>query len=438
MITPEKAYVLGLLVGGGTITEDTFVIVLPFDKWGARSNVMNQLASDVLTRLRPVFKSAYGVEINYDLGNKGRWKLKPVGKFLLQPIVDDLVSLGLPYIGFLLNTADLSSTKNHLKGLLAEKFVTGIFDARASVTESHRRFVGTSPVVSIEIPGKTMNFKFVVQLCSWLTELGSVTDQILYNHPCQHSPADPEYRGWKKGFKIRFLANTFISQNSFFLRPKVEHATALSKRQKKSNQPPCPERIPRINTLSIHEDIGSTDLPIEVRNKIFLHYLHVCAAMECPFAPQKAVLAMIPGAINHISVFPLLSKGNFNNIKSAFSKLIATHFPSSITTSRVDSCKNLRDFLSKNGYSDGDSGLAYLVSPLLKGKRHVGSQDMILDKNKHVSLVVESISGVKGSPLFVGNSSNQRGVILSNPLGVANQQALKKKIMVNGIDINVR
>lgn len=438
MITPEKAYVLGLLIGGGTITESTFVIVLPFDKWGARKDVGNLLVKDVFTRLRSIFLSAYEVEINYDLGNKGKWKLKPEGEFLLQPILDDLVSLGLPCVGFLLNTADLSSTKKYLKGLLAEKFVTGIFDARGSVTESHRRFVETSPVVSIEVPGKTMNFKFVVQLCSWLTELGSVTDQILYNHPCQHSPADPEYRGWKKGFKIRFLATSFISQNSFFLRSKVEHATVLSKRQKNSNQPSCPERIPRTNTLSIHNDVGSTALPIEVRSKIFLHYLHICAAMGCQFAPQNAVLAMIPNAKNHISVFPLLSKGNFNNIKSFFLSLITTHFPSSSTTRSTDTCGNLRVFLSKNGYSDGDSGLAYLVSTKLNGKRHVGSKNMILEKNKHISLVLESISGVQGSPIFVGNSNNKRGVILSNPLGAANQQALRNKIVCNGIDIYVR
>jgi hypothetical protein len=437
-ITIEKAYVLGLLVGGGTISDTTFVVVLPFDKWGANPFNMSLLAKDVLTRLRDSFHSAYDVDINYELGNKGKWKIKPEGKFSIDPIVDDLCSLGLPSIGFLLDKADLTRAKTCLKGLFAEKFVTGIFDARGSLTESHRRFVGSSPVVSIEIPGRPMNFRFVVQLCSWLTELGSVTDQILYNHPCQHSPVDPEYSGWKKGFKIRFLANSFISKHSFALRAKVEGVTALAKRQNNTDQLPCEKRIPRANTLSIHNDVGSIDLPTEVRNKIFLHYHHLCAAMECPFAPYDAVRKMMPVAKDHISVFPLLSKGKFDEMRKRFSNLVAVHYSSGQILSYSDTCQNVRTKLSTDGYSDGDSGLAYLVTKSLNGKRHIGSKNTILETNKKVMLEVVQVDRLQGSPLFVGNRVNERGVLLSSPLGYANQQALINKIVVNGIDIDVR
>ena len=66
-----------------------------------------------------------------------------------------------------------------------------------------------------------MNFSFVVQMCAWLTDLGSVTDQIEFNHPCQQAASDPTYAGWKKGFKVRFLAKSFISTHSFAMRARA-------------------------------------------------------------------------------------------------------------------------------------------------------------------------------------------------------------------------
>lgn len=92
-----------------------------------------------------------------------------------------------------------------MAGISVESFLSGIFDTRASLTLSHRRFNDDAPVVSVEIAAVRRTFKFVVQLCSWLTDLGSITDQILYNHPNQHSGSDPNYTGWKKGFKLGFL-----------------------------------------------------------------------------------------------------------------------------------------------------------------------------------------------------------------------------------------
>ena len=48
-INHVKAYIIGLLVGGGKIDKDVFVIDLPFKKWGMEPNRMSIIATDILT-----------------------------------------------------------------------------------------------------------------------------------------------------------------------------------------------------------------------------------------------------------------------------------------------------------------------------------------------------------------------------------------------------
>ena len=50
-MTPEKAYILGMLVGGGKISAKTFTIILPFNKWGMEPEKMNSIPKDILTRI---------------------------------------------------------------------------------------------------------------------------------------------------------------------------------------------------------------------------------------------------------------------------------------------------------------------------------------------------------------------------------------------------
>ena len=136
---------------------------------------------------------------------------------------------------------------------------------------SHRRFSDDAPVVSIEIPGSTKNFAFVVQLCSWLTDLGSTTDQILYNHPNQHSASDPDYKGWKKGFKIRFLVRSFLAQHSFALQSKSFDITKIEKSQKREEQIPCLLRkLRNPSPVTVHSEQNSNDLPDVVRKLLYL------------------------------------------------------------------------------------------------------------------------------------------------------------------------
>lgn len=436
-ITYERAYVLGLLVGGGTITNGTFKIVMPFDKWGADPQKAKEISNDLLTKIRKIFKTSYSIDIDYDISNKGQWILKPLVQINISEIKDDLVLLNLPNNGVLLDSADLSQVKANLSALTAEYFLTGIFDSRASLTESHRRFVDSAPIVSIEIPGSTMNFKFVVGLCSWLTDLGSTTDQILYNHPCQHASSDPTYSGWKKGFKIRLLVKSFITKHSFAMMAKAKDVSILSKKQETEEQTPCNQRNIIANDVSIHDDIKSPTLPNEVRGKLFLHYHHICAAMGCPHAPLANVHEIVKNAVNHISVFPKLSKGGYQEMELVHLNLATGQFSSTQNFITL-SCKDILLEFNKRNYKDIEIGLAYLLSEKLNGKRHIGSKDIILNNNLTQSLVIAVIDNLEGSPIFIGNNENDRGVLVSSVSGEANQIALKSHIKITGIDINVR
>ena len=252
-----KAYLLGLLVGGGKVDTKTFVIDLPFKKWGMDPKRMNIIATDILTNIRQRFNTTYNFDVTYEIGNS-RWLITPIAGADISPLVKDLQDLNLPIGGFLLSTVDLAIAKTKLKGISVESFLSGIFDTRASLTLSHRRFTDDAPVVSVEIPGSTKNFKFVVQLCSWLTDLGSITDQILYNHPNQHAASDPDYKGWKKGFKIRFLVKSFLAQHSFALQAKSIDVTTIEKKQKKEEQIPCYLRkLRKPSPITVHSDQNS-------------------------------------------------------------------------------------------------------------------------------------------------------------------------------------
>ena len=265
--------------------------------------------------------------MTYEIGTN-KWLIKPLPGSDISELKADLARLKLPTSGFLLKNVDLTYARENLKGVSIESFLSGIFDARASLTLSHRRFTDSAPVVSIEIPGSTHNFRFVVQLCSWLTDLGSITDQILYNHPNQHSASDPEYRGWKKGFKIRFLVRSFLTKHSFALQSKSIDLTNIEQRQDKTEQTPCLLRkLRKPSPVTIHTDQNSIELPEEVRNKVFLHYLHFCSVLGCPHAPLAEVNKIVRQKEKLVNFFPRLSKGNSKELLEKIESIRSHYFP---------------------------------------------------------------------------------------------------------------
>ncbi len=433
-VSKEKAYCLGLLVGGGVISSKTFKITLPFNKWGMNPQNMGAIARDVLTKISVLFQKSYNINISYDIGNK-KWFLLPVENANIDEIKNDLKILGLPNSGNLLNCARLTVTKDKLDSIYAESFLSGIFDARASLTKTHRRFNYEAPVVSIEIPGSTKNFKFVVDLCSWLTELGTITDQILYNHPCQHSPANTNYKGWKKGFKIRFLVKSFLAKNSFAMKSKAVDIIKLEKTQIKEQQLPCLDRTPRkSHVVSIHSDIGSLDLPEEVRNKIFFHYHHICAVLGCPFAPKKRIKELVENYNKMILIFPRLLKGPFVEIKKEFKTCQSNYFPKAKVKNTGCLVQKLVSDFKK--YNDIESAIAFLFSKKLNGNRHIGPKHDIINPNLTQKVTVYQLHGYSDAPIMLKHQ--KRAAFLSCTESKENKKVIENIVSLNGLLVIVK
>lgn len=438
----ENCYLLGLILGGGEISDEAFSINLPFNKWGTDPDVAAQISRDLLTRIRPIFKKIYDLDVDYFRAGGGDWivrSLTPITPEQIEKIKHDLETLGLPTSGQLIIQADLQTARQLLSGQRAELLLSGVFDARASIAESHRRFTEDAPIVSIEIPGRGNNFRLVVQLCSWLTSLGSITDQILYNHPNQHSSKDPEYGNWRKGFKIRILAKSFLEKHSFAMRSFSVGATELASNQKIANQKPCLHReIESPGIKVIHKDIDSPDLPVEVRNKMFLHYFHICAAMGCPFAPIDEVRALVSNYAKYISNFPTLLKGEYEEVLEKYNKIAVDYFSKESISSLNMKINSVMTSFHGDGYSSLKLAVAYLVDNDLRGKRTSGKAEDILNKHQNESIEVREFRALEGAPLFVANKELKRAAIISSAVSELNQKALLNRIEIVGLDINVK
>lgn len=431
MVSNYKAYILGLFVGGGTISEDTFEIVLPLDKWGVDPTKMGAIARHILTKANEWFRSEYGISINYVIANQ-IWKIIPIERCELKQIKSDLKKLSLPTTGFLLKTADLEVCKSSLRGIQQEYFLSGIFDARASLTASHRRFTSKAPVVSIEVPGSTQNYRFVVQLCSWMTSLGSVTDQILYNHPTQHSAADPTYKNWRKGFKIRLLAASFLANHSFAMQAKSIDASKLKAAQENREQPPCIDRKSIGGEVSIHDSLSAPDLPMEVRGKLFFHYHHICAVMGCPYAPIGEVKKMVDQASKLVNLFPRLLKGSASETRRMYNDIFRKYFSSKSIVSQTVTCEEVQRRYA--GKIKTEQALAFLFSKKLAGKRHSGAQSIILSESAQRPVQIDYIADELAAPVMLTNPANGRAAIVSSVDPTMNEAVLK----IEGFDVTVR
>ena len=436
MINEDKAYVMGLIVGGGTISNNTFSIKLPFKQWGNNAATMATIANDLLTGIRGIFQRAYHVDINFII-QTASWTVIPISlttqKF--NEIKKDLLDYGLPTGGFLLDSADLSKVKSSFSDLLAGNFLAGVFDTRGSVVPSQRRFGDDAPTVSLEIPGSTENFNFVIQICSWMHKLGTTTDQILFNHPSQQSAHDAYYSGWKKGFKIRFLVSSFLESNSFAFKSKAHSANKLLNNQTKDEQPLCEHReVSTPASVCIHSDILCPDLPPEVRGKVFLHYLHFCAVLGCPYAPTAKIQALARQYRAAISVCTLLTKGTVKDNTQKYIDIQNKYFPSLSVNQSTVLVSTLRTNPVYAQYRKLDVALAYLFSPTLKGARHVGNMSDILDRNS--AKTVQIISPGLGYPIHVINTQNKRSAILSSVASPFNQAQLNHEVSLSGMTIS--
>jgi hypothetical protein len=437
----ETCYLLGLLVGGGELNDGNMVITLPLKDWGEDPETARRISKEIINGLRPKFKQNYGFEIDFVLNEKGDWIIVPDPVMPLEglaKIQTGLSSLGLPTNEQLILTASLTRARKLLKGKRAEHFLSGIFDARASIAASHRRFTDSAPTVSIEVPGKKGNFQFVVELCSWLTELGSITDQVLYNHPNFHARMDPYYENWKKGFKIRLLADSFLQRHSFAMQVIADGLLQLGENQQAQTQLPCRERImKKPRAVAIHPGIFSEDVPEAIRGKIFLHYFHLCASLGCPNAPIEEVQKWVAEAPQLISFFPLLRKGSMDEVRKEYDAIISRYFPSFTVQIAKYSVKELVESEEFSVYPKIDQALAFLCADELSGKRTIGPSKSIIEQALAEAIFMHAINKTGSPPIYLFNLATERGAIVSCLTGEANASVIADHVTVDGIDIRV-
>jgi hypothetical protein len=323
---------------------------------------------------------------------------------------------------------------------IAGRFLTGFFDARASLTTSHRRNHLENPMVSIEMPATTP-VSTVMQLCGWMTDRGSTTDQILYNHPSFHSGTDSYYLQWKKGYKIRVSASSFFSVHKFGISPKSLDLKTLAGGQNAQIQPACEDREPRLLTRCLHIDLTSSALQPPMRGSAYAHFLQACADLGCPHAPREAVQVSLKSYKEKISALSLCTKGSVEEIETLFMDVRSKYFADcEIVESSLLVSQILKRF-EKLGYSELEDGMKFLVADHLYGKRALGNGAEIIAQSAKMEVSLMSLIGRSSdllAPIMLIRKSLDRAVFLSSTSGTSNRDLLADMVGLSGYAIRLR
>jgi len=84
MMNTDKAYLLGLIIGGGAFgnAEDVFSVRLPFKKWGSyleNPQRAGQISRDIMSVVSPMFRNTYGLVISFE-ASENVWTILCDGK----------------------------------------------------------------------------------------------------------------------------------------------------------------------------------------------------------------------------------------------------------------------------------------------------------------------------------------------------------------------
>jgi len=317
MINTDKAYLLGLIIGGGIFgnAEDVFRIRLPFKKWGSyekNPQRAGQIAGDILRTVGQVFRAVYNISVQYETTTGGNWTILCEGD--ITALKSDLLAYGITCEGELRQNVSISGVVADLvDDNLKRRFIAGLADTIGSMAKSHRRFTNEIQILSFEIKG--FNFSFVCALCRLLYSVNCIPDQILWNHPNFHCTNNPYYKQWNKGFKLRIQLDQYSRFGAFAFRTKAESSQENRSLQHQTHQAiPCPERDISISPSSIHPAEHDPRLPDCIRGGHFIHNRHVCAVMGCEHAPYEKVSNEFSNIGELINPFPILCRESLARI----------------------------------------------------------------------------------------------------------------------------
>ncbi|MHA1440120.1 MAG: hypothetical protein ACTSPD_21445 [Promethearchaeota archaeon] len=320
MVGYEKSYLFGIILGGGKIVNNRLIITFPFRRWGnymTNPDKAGQISQDLIEFLRPKFRANFSCDFSFEVA-ENEWKI-----FIdnYDNIRNDLISYGVNLIGKFVKNVSINGLANQMTNREKKYFIAGLADVAGSVNPQHRRFNDNYQIISIEIPG--FNYELIKDICCIFHDLEFPVDQILWNHPNMHSGHNPIYMNWKKGNKIRVLANEFIDQLTFGFRSKTisaEENVRVMVDEGVSNPSLCPEKFQeqfRLKEKSLHLDENSELLPESIINSHYIHMGHICCAIKCPYAPYQLIREKIQSSeIGHyFSYFPVILKGSTNEIQ---------------------------------------------------------------------------------------------------------------------------
>ena len=396
MMNTDKAYILGLIIGGGIWgnAEDVFKIRLPFKQWGsyeANPKRAGEISRDVMKLVSPMFRVIYGISVSYDTSVSGVWNILCEGD--LSALRSEWEAYGIRCEGEIRKHANISKIVPELvDDNLKRRFIAGLADTIGSTKRSHRRFNDDKQMVSFEISG--FEFDFVCSLCKLLHSIGCYPDQILWNHPNFHCGSNPYDKRWKKGFKLRVYLDQYEKFGAFAFTSKVLSARENKKLETGENVAiPCDEREIKLPSVTcVHCDEGSPLLPDIIRGGHYLHNRHVCAVLSCDHAPYGEVNKLLANAQYCINPFPVLVKGRVSEIQTILESepIYKNRTYRTISVKIADLYGSSEtDLLYSNGLGAGYPmnkvilALAYLVAAVtdqLNGLRPKGTKDKIISE----------------------------------------------------------
>lgn len=314
----DKAYLLGLIIGGGNFgnSEDVFRIRLPYKKWGSyidNPQRAGQIAGDILRKVGQMFRAVYNLTVQYETTPGGIWTILCEGDSSL--VKADLAYYGIVSEGEIRGSADISSIVPDLvDDNLKRRFIAGLADTIGSMAKSQRRFTDEHQILSFEIKG--YNFKFVCDLCRLLYSINCIPDQINWNHPNIHCPSDPYYGQWNKGFKLRILLDQYARFGAFAFRTKAETSNENRRLQRQTHTAEkCEEREIHVTPSTIHPAENDMRLPAAIRGGHYIHFRHFCAVLGCEHAPYGKIGDCFAHLGELINPFPILSKDDILTIE---------------------------------------------------------------------------------------------------------------------------
>jgi hypothetical protein len=414
-VNTDKAYLLGLLVGGGVLHGETLQIKLPYKKWGnlaINPSRAGGIAEDILSRLNPIWSSQYDMNVSYKVGTD--WKI--LSNSLSDKLKCDLKELGLPLGGELRLNADLETLYPYLITIDHKKnFITGLVDTIGSLAQSHRRFVSDFQVISFEFKGS--NFQLVKDITQILMDINCYPDQILWNHPNQHSGTCRYYKSWKKGFKVRVALDDYMLKGGFIFTSKQLSAQENKKLQMSGDNTTEGKPFKVSGRVTLHVDEKSDWLPSQVRGGHYIHNLHFYDVLNLPIPADLNLIDYINNFQEYFCPFTCLTKGDskeINKIISSEDYLLKTSFvEKTLAISQLleiyKTDKN--QLIYGKSQSDGFplsyilQGVAYIIAATkgerIKGKRVLGNFIGLIEENEIFKIKIKHPN--KGTCLIIHN-----------------------------------